>query len=77
MVKIERLQEICLMVISQLEAYKEKYDEFYDRFCSICKGHSGKDIINEIFEKKMIEWFKKLKKIKKIILIKEKTLKRN
>ena len=34
------------------ESYKEKYDEFYDRFCSICKGHSGKDIINEIFEKK-------------------------
>lgn len=30
MVKIERLQEICLMVISQLEAYKEKYDELKD-----------------------------------------------
>ena len=30
MVKIERLQEVCLMVISQLEAYKEKYDELKD-----------------------------------------------
>ena len=30
--------------------YGEKYDEFYDRFCSLCKGQSGEEIIKKVFK---------------------------
>ncbi|WP_405306624.1 CDP-glycerol glycerophosphotransferase family protein [Methanobrevibacter sp.] len=30
--------------------YSEKYDEFYERFCSLCKGDSAKRIIEKIFK---------------------------
>lgn len=30
--------------------YSEKYDEFYERFCSLCKGSSGKDIVDLVFK---------------------------
>ena len=30
--------------------YSDKYDEFYERFCSLCKGDSAKRIIEKIFK---------------------------
>lgn len=30
--------------------YSEKYDEFYDKFCSLCKGQSGEDIVKKVFK---------------------------
>ncbi len=32
------------------KSFEEKYEEFYNRFCSICKGDSGKKIVEEIFK---------------------------
>lgn len=32
------------------EEYKERYDKFYEKFCSICKGHSSEEIIKRVFE---------------------------
>lgn len=32
------------------EEYKERYDSFYEKFCSICEGHSSQDIIKRVFE---------------------------
>lgn len=29
--------------------YSDKYDEFYERFCSLCKGNSAKKIIKKVF----------------------------
>jgi len=31
--------------------YSDRYDEFYNRFCSICDGHSAQNIIEKIFKK--------------------------
>ena len=31
------------------EDYKERYEEFYDRFCSLCKGQSSREIIKLVF----------------------------
>ena len=30
--------------------YSDKYDEFYERFCSLCKGDSAKRIIEKVFK---------------------------
>lgn len=30
--------------------YKEKYDEFYNRFCSLCDGNSAENIIKKVFK---------------------------
>lgn len=30
--------------------YSDKYDEFYERFCSLCKGNSAKKIIEKVFK---------------------------
>ena len=30
--------------------YEERYEEFYNKFCSICKGHSGRDIVKKVFK---------------------------
>lgn len=32
------------------EKYLQNYEEFYERFCSLCKGDSAKKIIEEVFE---------------------------
>ena len=32
------------------DEYRKRYDKFYEKFCSICKGHSSEDIIKRVFE---------------------------
>ena len=31
------------------DEYKERYEEFYERFCSLCTGNSGEKIVKKIF----------------------------
>ena len=33
-----------------MDDYKEKYELFYNRFCSLCDGHSSEEIIKKVFE---------------------------
>ena len=41
----------CIENIDAVEnEYKERYDKFYEKFCSICKGHSSEEIIKRVFE---------------------------
>ena len=41
----------CIKNIDDIEVeYSMKYDEFYQEFCSLCKGESAKKVIEEIFE---------------------------
>ena len=41
----------CIENIDAVEKeYKERYDKFYEKFCSICKGHSSEEIIKRVFE---------------------------
>ena len=30
--------------------YEERYDEFYERFCSLCTGESSQKIIEKVFK---------------------------
>lgn len=37
--------------IDQVSAeYAERYDEFYERFCSLCTGKSGENIVKKVFK---------------------------
>jgi CDP-glycerol glycerophosphotransferase len=41
----------CIENIDAVEKeYKERYDKFYEKFCSLCKGHSSEEIIKRVFE---------------------------
>ena len=45
----DELIDIIRNIDEVQKEYSEKYDEFYERFCSLCNGDSAEKIIKEIF----------------------------
>ena len=46
----DQLIDTIKNIDSVMEEYEEKYELFYNRFCSLCDGNSSEEIIRKVFE---------------------------
>lgn len=46
----DELIDIIRNIDDVTSEYSDKYDEFYERFCSLCNGNSAREIIEKVFK---------------------------